>query len=418
MVVLLWTLIVGFNGYVFCYENLSRRPTTVLTQSSTYRTYIASKANDGKVQLILFKFSCAHTAPDRTKAWLQVDLGQSYRINNVKIYYRSEGNEPDDWKQYRFRQFYLDVSNSTSSETTTSQRTRCYTDNTTTPNLPPKIIDLPCKHTARYVIVETTYDCPEDDPITGAMLEICEIEVYGGCKTTCKGNFCDDYGNCTNGCTDGYWGPVCDSDCPANCKEPNCDSKTGQCISCRSGYWGETCNSQCPMHCFERVCDKSNGNCKKGCTPGQYGDTCNNTCSPGCVGGTCDQQSGTCNAGCTQNFTGRICDVCDATHYGPTCSLECNANCLNNACNNVNGSCKDGCTFEMLGDFCNEISDEPCFSCCNNITENYKKLNDSNSKILFILYGVIAALCTSLIVHGYMIIWISRQKKCKGQDLK
>lgn len=89
------------------------------------------------------------------------------------------GNKPDDWKQYRFRQFYLDVSNSTASETTTSQRTRCYTDNTTAPNLPPKIIDLPCKHTSRYIIVETTYDCPEDDPITGAILEICEIEVYG-----------------------------------------------------------------------------------------------------------------------------------------------------------------------------------------------------------------------------------------------
>lgn len=37
---------------------------------------------------------------------------------------------------------------------------------------------MTCKHTARYVIVETTYDAPEDDH-TGAMLEICEIEVYG-----------------------------------------------------------------------------------------------------------------------------------------------------------------------------------------------------------------------------------------------
>lgn len=37
---------------------------------------------------------------------------------------------------------------------------------------------MPCKQTARYVIVETTYDAPEDTS-TGAMLEICEIEVYG-----------------------------------------------------------------------------------------------------------------------------------------------------------------------------------------------------------------------------------------------
>lgn len=38
---------------------------------------------------------------------------------------------------------------------------------------------MPCKYLARYVIVETTYDAPEDDPATGAILEICEIEVYG-----------------------------------------------------------------------------------------------------------------------------------------------------------------------------------------------------------------------------------------------
>lgn len=37
---------------------------------------------------------------------------------------------------------------------------------------------MPCKHTARYVIVETRYDAPDDNH-TGAILEICEIEVYG-----------------------------------------------------------------------------------------------------------------------------------------------------------------------------------------------------------------------------------------------
>lgn len=85
---------------------------------------------------------------------------------------------PGDWKQYRFRQFYLDISNSSVTETT-SHKTRCYTDNTTYPYVPPNIIDIPCKQTARYVIVETTYDAPEDYPTTRAILEICEIEVYG-----------------------------------------------------------------------------------------------------------------------------------------------------------------------------------------------------------------------------------------------
>lgn len=84
-----------------------------------------------------------------------------------------------DWQPYRFRQFYLDVSDLPASQKTTAHRTRCYTDNTTHPDVLPHIIDIPCKHTARYVIVETTYDAPEDDPVAGAMLEICEIEVSG-----------------------------------------------------------------------------------------------------------------------------------------------------------------------------------------------------------------------------------------------
>lgn len=58
------------------------------------------------------------------------------------------------------------------------ERTRCYTDNSTEPDLPNNKIEMSCKHTARYVIVETTYDAPGDNR-TGAMLEICEIEVYG-----------------------------------------------------------------------------------------------------------------------------------------------------------------------------------------------------------------------------------------------
>ena len=89
----------------------------------------------------------------------------------------------DKWHPYRFRQFYLDVSNGSAASTTTltSQRKRCYKDNTTAPATPPDVIHIPCKETARYVIVETTYDAPEDDKFdeVGPALEICEIEVYG-----------------------------------------------------------------------------------------------------------------------------------------------------------------------------------------------------------------------------------------------
>lgn len=73
----------------FKQENLSRRPTTVLTQSSTYNAQTASIANDGDVQTD--ELHCSHTAHNHTKAWLQVDFGQPYMINNVIIYYRREG---------------------------------------------------------------------------------------------------------------------------------------------------------------------------------------------------------------------------------------------------------------------------------------------------------------------------------------
>eukprot|EP00105_Crassostrea_gigas_P038336 XP_019922484.1 PREDICTED: uncharacterized protein LOC105327484 [Crassostrea gigas] len=129
-------------------------------------------------------------------AWFQVDLGKQYSIKNVKIYYRREGNGTNDWKQYRFRQFYLDVSDFQATEKPTTQRTRCYTDNTTDPDLPPNIIDLPCKQTARYVIVETTYHAPEDKDNTGALLEICEIQVYG-CPVGHFGDRCSTCQRCS-----------------------------------------------------------------------------------------------------------------------------------------------------------------------------------------------------------------------------
>jgi hypothetical protein len=87
------------------------------------------------------------------------------------------GDGARDWKQYRFKHFYLDVSNASAAVTKTTQRTRCYTDRSR--GLPNNTLELPCKHTARYVIVETKYDAPEDDPMKGAILEICEIQVYG-----------------------------------------------------------------------------------------------------------------------------------------------------------------------------------------------------------------------------------------------
>lgn len=85
----------------------------------------------------------------------------------------------NNWKQYRFKHFYLDASNSSARLTATENRLRCYTDKTNGSDLPPYIINITCKAIASFVIVETTYDTTEDGNTKGAILEICEIEVYG-----------------------------------------------------------------------------------------------------------------------------------------------------------------------------------------------------------------------------------------------
>ncbi|XP_078328165.1 uncharacterized protein LOC144623575 [Crassostrea virginica] len=248
----------------FATENLSRRKTTIITQSSTYNVNNATLANDGMDATTELK--CAHTAANHSKAWLQVDLGTPFRIRNVVIYYRKEGDGSNDWKQYRFRQFYLDVSDLPVTQTTTAERTRCYTDNTTAPNLPPNIIDIPCKQTARFVIVETTYDAPEDDPQKGAVLEICEIQVKGcGCTKTS--------GVCTS-CMDGWYGYTCDETCAAGCSlrcdqvDGNCSCKPGwggyDCRECSPFFYGESCKEPCSTDCVQGICFGNNGSCIKG----------------------------------------------------------------------------------------------------------------------------------------------------------
>ncbi|XP_061185073.1 uncharacterized protein LOC133193115 [Saccostrea echinata] len=164
----------------FITENLSIKNTTNVSQSSTYNYTKGNKhiyrnatnANDGEFGTR--EADCAHTAPGHDKAWFQVDLGSTYSLKSIIITYRDEG---ETWKPYRFRQFYLDVANVSESNSLKTGRFRCYTDNTTNSSVPPNVIHIPCKQAARYVIVETIYDAPEDE-ITGAILELCEIEIY------------------------------------------------------------------------------------------------------------------------------------------------------------------------------------------------------------------------------------------------
>ncbi|XP_061169367.1 uncharacterized protein LOC133178662 [Saccostrea echinata] len=299
-------------------ENLSKKSTTILSQSSTYALRNASYANDGNLNTK--EFSCAHTATcsNQSKAWFQVDLGRPHRIQHVKIYYRREGNEPDDWKQYRFRKFYLDVSDYSATESMTSQRTRCYTDNTTEPNLPPNIIDIPCKQLARYIIVESTYKAPEDYRSTGPILEICEIEVYG--------------------CNARHYGSNCSKKCSVNCVQEICNIINGSCIfGCKSGYYGHMCNESCSLSC-PSACDRYTGYCDGICPVDYFGHFCKKLCNSNCAGG-CNRETGLCEYGCIEGKFGEACEE--------TCSIGCNS-----SCEQDNGNCS--CKGDWKGDKCDE----------------------------------------------------------------
>lgn len=66
----------------FIAENLSRKHTTKVSQSSTYSDYYATRANDGITATN--DAYCAHTTLHKPLAWFQVDLGQDLQHMEYK----------------------------------------------------------------------------------------------------------------------------------------------------------------------------------------------------------------------------------------------------------------------------------------------------------------------------------------------
>lgn len=72
-------------------ENLCRKNSTTVLQSSTFVNHKAALAVDGDIRTT--DRYCSHTDVNQTVAWFQVDLGKPYSINNVTLYYRKDGKE-------------------------------------------------------------------------------------------------------------------------------------------------------------------------------------------------------------------------------------------------------------------------------------------------------------------------------------
>lgn len=60
--------------------------------SSIYQDYVASRAVDGRPDLLnlIAEDSCTHTDVGQPSAWLRVDLGAEYSVYRVMIWYRND----------------------------------------------------------------------------------------------------------------------------------------------------------------------------------------------------------------------------------------------------------------------------------------------------------------------------------------
>lgn len=84
-----FTVLINRKVFITYAENLSTRSSTTLLLSSTYVDRTATYANDGN-QVTTFS-QCSHTDLNKPIAWIQVDLGVSYSISYVALYYRKDG---------------------------------------------------------------------------------------------------------------------------------------------------------------------------------------------------------------------------------------------------------------------------------------------------------------------------------------
>ncbi|XP_067678576.1 scavenger receptor class F member 2-like [Haliotis asinina] len=174
-----------------------------------------------------------------------------------------------------------------------------------------------------------------------------------GCDTLCPSNcrvsydnerYCDrTSGKCLEGCTEGWWGPMCNTSCGQGCEKTVCYQVDGVCIfDCMEGWHGPKCDKH--INCLNKhMSDRCTGGCKDGWT----GAVCTERCGAGCM--KCSQYSASCL-------------ICKAGLYGPDCRSECSANCVNTTCD-MAGQCENGCVSGFHGYTCEMTCPYRCLDC-------------------------------------------------------
>ncbi|OWF46319.1 receptor-type tyrosine-protein phosphatase kappa-like [Mizuhopecten yessoensis] len=368
--------------------NTCRYPNVkITTQSSNHSdNYPSRKAVDGCTKQTFDEpYCCSHTAPGLQQAWWQVDLEGPIVMEYVRIYYRNETEE----QKKRFGGYQIYQSN------TSDWRVghRCRIDRTSTSKELSFTQKIRCPGIAQFLTIYSDRRSPDRSWYSKkAILELCEVEVYGcplgkygkgtcesDCAAGCANSLCDPVTGECKYCADGYYkdGSLC-IECPSNCNDDVCDVESGVCSACTPGYYGRHCYQtclfnckdnrciqsngkckdceneffgsscdECSSGCTDRVCDKISGNCSP-CKPGYFGDTCNTSCPSNCKGDICNQNSG-------------LCTACKPGYFGDTCNTSCPSNCKGDICNQTSGLCT-ACEPGFFGHNCNMS----CFGHCNN----------------------------------------------------
>ncbi|WAR16533.1 TENX-like protein, partial [Mya arenaria] len=115
------------------------------------------------------------------------------------------------------------------------------------------------------------------DGLTG---NFCDSHCNAGCETCQKWN-----ANKCPSCKTGRYGNdgqylTCNNHCNKNCLNNTCETWYGQCDQgCVNGYEGIYCINKCPRHCLNETCQRNTAACVHGCDDGYYGLQCFYTCT-------------------------------------------------------------------------------------------------------------------------------------------
>ncbi|XP_048243318.1 uncharacterized protein LOC124125607 isoform X2 [Haliotis rufescens] len=381
----------GGNGQICQRGNVAFNKTA--TSSLTdYHRWPADKAVDGNRYQYVNGNSCFHSHSVASKTMWTVDLGQPYRIHDVRIYNRVN-------HIHLIRTAVLSLSNSSSS----TPGVTCYTIPNDTAKTNNSVYDVPCDGTGRYFTIAHR-----------ARLNLCEVEIYV-CSPGVFGDSCNQFchcfqatcdpvsGVCPGDCRPGWQGDRCDTVCSNRsygpkcsnmCTDRNCagdspcDHISGTCVSgCKAGWMGDDCIEVCSIESYGQNCHNSctdrkcagdstcghiNGTCVSGCAPGWMGEDCKEGCSNGsygqncnksctdrkCAGDSpCDHIRGTCVSGCAPGWMGEDCrEECSNGSYGQNCNKSCtDRKCGGDSpCDHIRGTCVSGCAPGWMGEDCRE----------------------------------------------------------------